>query len=121
EQMATRMSVAVEWLSGGLERLAEIRNDQGLRREIAVQVVRAREDERGRLAREIHDGPAQSLAHVTIQAAACERLAEEGHPKLPGELRSLKESVRASLRELRQIIFNLRPQSLQELGLPEAL
>lgn len=81
------------------------------------RLIRAREEERYRLAREIHDGPAQALANIILRAEVCERLLAAGRAEAAQELSQLKLLVKESLREVRKIIYDLRPLTLDELGL----
>lgn len=84
-------------------------------------LIRAREEERYRLAREIHDGPAQALANIVLRAEVCERLLAAGRPEALQEVAQLKLLVKESLREVRRIIYDLRPLTLDELGLVPTL
>lgn len=88
---------------------------------VGERIIRAREDERHRLAREIHDGPAQALANIVLRAEVCERLFAAGRPEATQELSQLKLLVKESLREVRKIIYDLRPMTLDELGLVPTL
>jgi two-component system sensor histidine kinase DegS len=85
------------------------------------RIIRAQEEERQRVAREIHDGPAQSMANVVLRAEICERLLTAGRQEVTQELAQLKMLVKESLREVRKIIFNLRPMALDDLGLVPTL
>ena len=81
------------------------------------KIILAQEEERKRVAREIHDGPAQSMANVVLQAEFCEKLVINNRDQIVDELRELKKVVKNSLQEIRRIIFNLRPMTLDDLGL----
>lgn len=77
--------------------------------------------ERNRLAREIHDGLAQSLAGAILQMDRADRLLEtdvRGSRKI---LQALREHLRESLLEVRRSIFDLRPSPLESHGLVETL
>ena len=79
-------------------------------------IIMAQEEERKRISREIHDGPAQTLASLTMRIDYC--LEYEGLPEeLSKELLELKESVIRSLKDIRRFIFDLRPMALDDLGL----
>jgi signal transduction histidine kinase len=79
-------------------------------------IILAQEEERKRISREIHDGPAQTLASLTMRIDYC--LEHEGLPdKLLLELEELKQSVIRSLKDIRRFIFDLRPMALDDLGL----
>ncbi len=79
-------------------------------------IIRAQEEERRRISREIHDGPAQTLASLTMRIDYC----IEQHARdevLVNELLELKDSVIKSLKDIRRFIFDLRPMALDDLGL----
>jgi two-component system sensor histidine kinase DegS len=82
-----------------------------------AKIIKAQEEERRRVAREIHDGPAQAMANIVFRAEVCERLIETDIVRAKQELSDLREQVRAALRETRKIIFDLRPMTLDDLGL----
>ena len=86
-----------------------------------TSAVQAREEERHRLAREVHDGPAQALANAVFQVEYCEQLAEKDPRKTKQELARLKVDLRESLAEVRYFISDLRPAALEKLGLAAAL
>lgn len=85
------------------------------------QVIKALEEERRRIARDIHDGPAQLLAGLVLRVEICQRLLHMDSDRAGTELEDLKERLRESLGEVRGIIFDLRPLALDELGLAGAL
>src|SRR5581483_3509671 len=86
-----------------------------------TQVWALEEQERRRLAREIHDGPAQVLANATFQLEYCQRLLERDPSRLQAELQRLGDDLRDGLAEVRYFIFDLRPGPLAELGLSATL
>lgn len=90
-------------------------------RDIGMSVIRVQEEERRRVAREIHDGPAQLLANVVLRIDVCLRLLDQDRERLRQELSQLKELVRVSLQDVRKVIFDLRPMALDDLGLVPAL
>ncbi len=79
------------------------------------------EQERNRLAREIHDGLAQSLAGSLLQMDRLERLVESDAKGARRFLGTLREHLRETLLEVRRSIYNLRPSPLEENGLIETL
>jgi len=87
----------------------------------ALTVLQAQEDERRRVARELHDGAAQTLANLVLRVEICERLMDTDPVRAKEELGRLKELLRASLRDIRQVIADLRPLVVDESGLFEAL
>jgi len=121
EAMINEVSVAMAALTGNLERMAERWEGIKARYQIGERVIKAQEEERRRVAREIHDGPAQAMANVVLRTEICERLHAAGREEVAQELGHLKVLVRECLRELRRIIFNLRPMALDDLGLVPTL
>jgi len=90
-------------------------------REQFAQVTAAQEEERQRIARELHDGLLPSLASLSLQLhTASNRLASEGHP-LASEIDKLADQAQANSRDVRGVIHDLRPVALDELGLVPAL
>ena len=84
------------------------------------QVFQIIEEERTRVARHMHDGPAQSMSNLVLQAEILERLVDRPEAIL-AELLDFKNSVRKALEETRQLIFDLRPMTLDDLGLVPTL
>src|SRR5207245_1706813 len=78
-------------------------------------VVDTQEAERKRIARQVHDGPAQAMANVVLQSEISERLYEVDQQKSRAELASLRQMVNKTLQELRGFIFELRPMILDDL------
>lgn len=88
---------------------------------IRQAMIRAQEDERQRLAREIHDGPAQVLANAIIGLEFIERSLKLAMPQEAEqaieEIERVKSSMREGLTEIRRFIFDLRPSMLAQRGL----
>jgi|GEM_PF-988126 len=82
----------------------------------ASGIILAQEEERKRISREIHDGPAQIFASLTMRVDYC--IEQIKRPDiLRTELTELKESITRSLKDIRRFIFDLRPMALDDLGL----
>jgi len=89
---------------------------------LRAQVIMGREEERSRLAREVHDGPAQVLANALMGLERSQTLLAEGrHERLSDLLHQMSEAAREGLREVRGFIADLRPGKLEEQGLVSAL
>jgi len=92
-----------------------------LLREQFAQVTAAQEEERQRMARELHDGLGPALASLSIRLLTIQRqLQRDDHPAA-GEIGELAAQAQASVREIRRLIYDLRPVALDELGLVPAL
>ncbi|MCB8942099.1 MAG: sensor histidine kinase [Ardenticatenaceae bacterium] len=100
------------------ERVVREQSDR-IARMVAEAAVSA---ERNRLARDLHDSVTQALYSQTLYAEAAVRQLEAGKVDRTGDhLRQLKESAQQALREMRLLIFELRPSALEAEGLVAAL
>lgn len=81
-----------------------------------VRIVQAQEEERQRLARQMHDGPAQSLTNFILQAEICQRLFDRNPARAAEELDNLKDAASITFQKVRDFIFDLRPMMLDDLG-----
>ncbi len=89
--------------------------------ELSTNILKAHEEERKRIAREIHDGPAQSAASLSFKLEIIRRLLEsDNRENLYTEIDKLGENIRAVVKEIRTIIYDLRPTLLDE-GLKSAI
>jgi two-component system, NarL family, sensor histidine kinase DegS len=87
----------------------------------AVQQMRNQEDLRRDIVRQLHDGPAQSLANIALQAEIVERLVRRGDERGQSELESLRQMVQQALDATKAFIFEVRPMVLDDLGLVPTL
>jgi two-component system sensor histidine kinase DegS len=118
DQLVRQIDMSSATLRGGAEGDPADPWAQALR----AQVIMGREEERARLAREVHDGPAQVLANALMGLERCATLLGEGRTERLAELhRQLGENVREGLREVRGFIADLRPGKLDEHGLAGAI
>jgi two-component system, NarL family, sensor histidine kinase DegS len=89
---------------------------------LRAQVIHGREEERVRLAREVHDGPAQVLANSLMILETCYTHAQQlGDHKLVTMLDRLRGATRDGMREVRRFIADLRPGTIEEHGLVSAI
>lgn len=84
-------------------------------------VLTAQEDLRREIARAMHDGPAQSLTNIVLQAQIVERLLERDPARTRDELRHLVLMVQQTLDATKSFIFDVRPMVLDDLGLVPTL
>ena len=104
-----------------LERqLEEIRASQQAQQRLQHQLLRSREAERARLARDIHDGPIQALVSLNLRLGL---LGETGDlpPEMAQAVGRLRGEVRELIHELRLVCTELRPPMLDTLGLAASL
>ena len=84
-------------------------------------IVQAQEEERRRLSRQMHDGPAQALSNFILQTEIALRLFERDPEAARHELQNLKTAATKTFQEVREFIFQLRPMMLDDLGLVPTL
>ena len=80
-------------------------------------IIQAQEAERGRLARKMHDGPAQALSNFILQTEIAMRLFDIDQSKAKEELAGVKTAASSTFQKVRDFIFDLRPMMLDDLGL----
>ena len=117
QQIIPRLGVSLDYLSGRLNETEKQGGEHTQRQSLGLKIILAQEEERRRVAREIHDGPAQSMANLVLRTEICEKIIDSKPGEVKEELRELKTMVRNSLQEIRKIIFDLRPMALDDLGL----
>lgn len=110
-----RISEVFNGLAEGLERTT------AERQALAARLVDAVEQERRRLAREIHDELAQNLSAVGALAASIKAAAERDYPPIAAEAGRLSETATLVMKSLRRALHRLRPQEIDELGLSPSL
>jgi two-component system sensor histidine kinase DegS len=89
--------------------------------EVARLLMGAQEDLRREIAREMHDGPAQSLTNIVLQAQIVERLMGDDPQRAASEVGQLVAMVQQTLDATKTFIFEVRPMVLDDLGLVPTL
>jgi len=85
------------------------------------RIVSAREDERRRLRRDLHDGLGPQLASQMLELEAVAQLMSSNPAKAQSLLASLKDQAEEAILDLRGLVYGLRPPALDDLGLIGAL
>lgn len=99
--------------------LRDLRRADMEKKRLLTHLVRAKEEERNRVASDIHDDSVQLMTAVAIDLERLGRKAPD--PELSESLGRLESRVRDSVQRLRKMVFELRPPALDEEGLASAL
>jgi two-component system, NarL family, sensor histidine kinase DegS len=122
DHLISQITIVLNYLTSDLKQVGEVLETAKQKQDFGLKIIEAQEEERKRLSREIHDGPAQMLANVMMRSDLIERIYKErSAEEALGEIRNLKRMVRSALYEVRRIIYDLRPMALDDLGLVPTL
>lgn len=116
--LVTKVSIISNYLTDDFHQISELIKDANQKQTFGLKIIEAQEEERRRISREIHDGPAQMLANILLRVDIVERtFTERDREEALKEMQGMRSMVRQSLQEVRRIIYNLRPMTLDDLGL----
>lgn len=122
DHLVSQISVVMNYMMSDIRQMGEALETAKEKQDFGLRIIEAQEDERKRLSREIHDGPAQMMANVMMRSDLIERVYKErGADEAIHEIKSMKKMVRSALYEVRRIIYDLRPMALDDLGLVPTL
>lgn len=122
EHLVSQISVVMNYLMSDIRQMGEALETAKQKQDFGLKIIEAQEDERKRLSREIHDGPAQMMANVMMRSDLIEKIYKErSAAEAISEIRNMKKMVRSALYEVRRIIYDLRPMALDDLGLVPTL
>lgn len=122
EGLAGKISVILTYLNDDFKQVNEMIEEAKEKQEFGLKIIEAQEEERRKISREIHDGPAQMLANILLRSELVDRIFREGSTENAlKEIKSVREMIRSSLYEVRRIIYDLRPMALDDLGLVPTL
>ncbi|MFO3797622.1 MAG: ATP-binding protein, partial [Anaerolineales bacterium] len=114
--LAEAFNVMIEQLA----RIAELhREREVLRRQLLEKVIATQEEERRRIARELHDSTSQNLTSLMVSLRNLENTC--GSERIARQAAALRQIVANTLEEVHEISIRLRPRLLDDLGLPAAL
>lgn len=122
ESLTGKISIVLNYLKDDMKQVGELIEDANRKQAFGLQILEAQEEERRRISREIHDGPAQLLANTLLRTEIIEKkMNSDNFQSALDEIRQLRQLVREALKEVRGIIYDLRPMALDDLGLVPAL
>ncbi|TCT12252.1 two-component system sensor histidine kinase DegS [Natranaerovirga pectinivora] len=117
EKLGKNFELAENFLTGNLNIMSQTLDKIHNNEIFGIKILEAQENERQRIAREMHDGPAQSLTNLVHKTELCIKLIDKDPIRTSLELQSLKSVIRSTIDDIRRIIYNLRPMSIDDLGL----
>jgi signal transduction histidine kinase len=117
QALGSQLSIAIE----NARLYAEVAEKERIRGQLLDRAVSAQEDERKRIARELHDETGQALSGVLMGLTGVETAMTSSLPLARSRLNDLKTFTTQALDELRNLVADLRPVLLDDLGLVAAL
>lgn len=117
QSLMSKMKSVMDFLLSDLVNIGKTISSLEDKAQIGMKIIKAQEEERRRIARDIHDGPAQSIAFLVIKTEIAERIIKKDPESISKELLEIKSQLRSVLKEIRSVMYDLRPTSLDELGL----
>ncbi|QUI21100.1 sensor histidine kinase [Vallitalea pronyensis] len=121
DYISSNFDFAYGILSGELNEINNDANTMNSKEIWGLKVIKAQEEERARISREMHDGPSQNLSNLILKTELCIKLLDKDLERTRLELQSLKAIIRTTINETRRMIYNLRPMALDDLGLVPTL
>ncbi len=122
DHIVNQVNVVISFLTKDLKEVGAALEQAKIKQDFGIRIIASQEEERKRLSREIHDGPAQMMANVLMRSNLIDRtFKEKGAEAALQEISNLKVSVRNALSEVRRIIYDLRPMALDDLGIGPTL
>lgn len=83
--------------------------------------IRLIEEERRRIARDLHDGPVQALTTISMRLDLLEAMMDQDPTLAKQQIRQLRNRIISAISEIRQLLYDLRPVAMEEVGLLESV
>jgi Signal transduction histidine kinase len=81
-----------------------------------LKILETQENERSRIARDLHDSTVQNLTNIMHKTELCSRLIDIDSIRAKLELQTMIGTIKSTINDMRNIIYNLRPMSFDDLG-----
>ncbi|HZK43208.1 MAG TPA: sensor histidine kinase [Syntrophomonadaceae bacterium] len=121
ENSLQNTNAAVKILRGNLDRISGSIEEIYRKQQMEMWIIEMQESERRKIARELHDGPAQNLASIIIRLDLINHLWDEGQDRISSELNTVKSMGQESLLDIRNLMFDLKPTLLDDESFATAL
>lgn len=117
ENVVTHMGAVLDYLRAGATGFSGLAEGIRKKQYLGYRIIKATEEERSRIVREIHDVPVQAMVNMGIRLELCLKVLDKDINRAKDYIKELKGQVNTNIQDLRKIIYNLRPMSLDDLGL----
>lgn len=107
-------AIALKILRGNVERINDTIGESYRQQQMVTWIIESQEAERRKIARELHDGPAQSMASILIRLDLIKRLGQQDLNGIYEEIDNVSSMSRETLTDIRRIMFDLKPTLLHE-------
>lgn len=114
ENFLTSTGFALKILKGNIERINDTIEDAIRKKQMGMWIIESQESERRRIARDLHDGPAQNLASMMIRLDLIQHLWDSDVNRIYEEIDNIKQMSSDSLADIRRIMFDLKPSLIHE-------
>jgi len=115
--LGDQLGVAIE----NAQLYKDLQAKEQMRGELLRQIISAQEDERRRIARELHDVTSQSLATLAVRLQAIGVAPESSSEQIESHLEAIRALLATTSQEVHRLIYKLRPTLLDDLGLAAAV
>lgn len=113
--------LALKLVQGSTDKLSNTIEKVSRKNQLELWIVETQEAERRKIARELHDGPAQNLASILIRLDLIMRMLPEERDDIYQELENIRAIGAESLTDVRSIMYDLKPYLMDEQGLHNTL
>lgn len=107
-------ALALKVLKGNVERISETIEDSVRKQQMGLWIIESQEAERRKLARDLHDGPAQNLASMLIRLDLVRHLWDNDIDRICEEVDNIKQMGTETLGDIRRLMFDLKPPLVHE-------
>lgn len=113
--------LALKLMQGSSDKLSDTIEKVNRKNQLELWIVEMQEAERRKIARELHDGPAQSLASMLIRLDLVMHMLPEKDHEIRHEIQNIKAIGSESITDVRSIMYDLKPYLMHEQGLHATL